>query len=317
MSALDETIHAQAEQLEALLAADLADAPGQLAGARHIWLIGTGTSQHAAELGALMFSEAEIPVTWHSGAGFASAAPRLSGEDAVVVISHTAETLFARRARERAQQAGARLVSITGRRRGWPEAIETVEPERAETYTASYLTALLVLARLASAAGMARFTPSQLDALPRLVAGALDAGAPRIESPERLLVVIGAGPGAVTAREGALKLREAARLAAEGYEAEYLLHGNAVPLDLRDGLIVLAPATDPEGHVELIAQAGRREGLAVTDLREPSGVDPVLAQLPMTVSLQLLAAKLAAQGGQDPDEVIVGAWADPRLWPTA
>src|SRR3712207_7174955 len=35
----------------------------------------------------------------------------------------------------------------------------------------------------------------------------------------------------VTAREGALKLREAARRLAEGFDAEYLLHGSAVPLD--------------------------------------------------------------------------------------
>jgi glucosamine 6-phosphate synthetase-like amidotransferase/phosphosugar isomerase protein len=34
------------------------------------------------------------------------------------------------------------------------------------------------------------------------------------------VVLAGVGPGAVTAREGALKLRQGAQLPAEGYEAE-------------------------------------------------------------------------------------------------
>ena len=52
-------------------------------------------------------------------------------------------------------------------------------------------------------------------------------------------MLAGLGPAAVTAREGALKLREAARLPAEGFDAEYLLHGNAVPLDAEDALIAV------------------------------------------------------------------------------
>jgi glucosamine--fructose-6-phosphate aminotransferase (isomerizing) len=39
-----------------------------------------------------------------------------------------------------------------------------------------------------------------------------------------------------------------------------------------------------------------------------------MAQIPITVRLQLLAERFARLRGQDPDTVIVGAWADAALW---
>ena len=41
---------------------------------------------------------------------------------------------------------------------------------------------------------------------------------------------------------------------------------------------------------------------------------PALAQIPLTVRLQLLALRIAAERGQDPDTVIAGAWDDEALW---
>ena len=215
---------------------------GEARRCRRVWLVGTGTSEHAALLGAAMLTGAGLDARAVSGQGFAVAPPRLGADDAVLVISHTATTTFARQAREEALAAGARVVSITGEGKSWPEAIEAAPPERSETYTASYLAALLVLARLAAAAGTERrapqamaprarpvFDPESLAALPALVEAA-GAEPTLIERPPpRLTVLFGAGPAAVTAREGALKLREASRVLAEGFESEYLLHGSAVP----------------------------------------------------------------------------------------
>ena len=59
-----------------------------------------------------------------SGQGFVVAPPRLGAGGGVIIISHTATTTFARQAREEALDAGARVVSITGEGKGWPEAIE-------------------------------------------------------------------------------------------------------------------------------------------------------------------------------------------------
>ena len=40
----------------------------------------------------------------------------------------------------------------------------------------------------------------------------------------------------------------------------------------------------------------------------------LLAQIPLTVRLQLLALRSALERGQDPDTVITGNWAEPGLW---
>ncbi len=314
MTALSETIAAQGEMLECVLAVNVDGAAARLERSKRIWLVGTGTSQHAAELGALMFGPGAPEARWRSSAAFAAVPPPLSKDDAVVVISHTTETAFARRARARAIESEAAVVSITARGKGWPEAVETVPLERAETYTVSYLAALLVLARLSLLVGQPGFDERQLSELPDRVRAA--AGEPAVldTAPERLIVIAGVGAGAVTAREGALKLREASQLTAEGFEAEYLLHGSAVPLGPGDAFLAVQPADDPFGLLDLLVAAAASEGLRVATVAEPGGLHPVLAQLPLTVRLQKLASEQADARGVDPDRVIRGGWAGDALW---
>jgi len=158
------------------------------------------------------------------------------------------------------------------------------------------------------------FDSSQLSELPGRVRAAAQAPGALAGAPERLLVLAGAGPAAVTAREGALKLREGAQLPAEGYEAEYLLHGTAVPLGPGDALIAVQPSDDRFGLLELLTAAAASEGLEVRTVSEAGGLHPVLAQIPLTVRLQKLASDLADARGTDPDKVIRGGWAGDRLW---
>src|SRR5258708_1818287 len=132
-TALAETIAAQPEQLERMLQVSIGDQAQLLLRARRIWLVGTGTSQHAAELGAMLLAQAGRDARWCSSANFARGGEQLGAldaADAVIVLSHTTESVFARVARERALMSGAGLISITGIGRGWPEAIETVPAER-------------------------------------------------------------------------------------------------------------------------------------------------------------------------------------------
>jgi glutamine---fructose-6-phosphate transaminase (isomerizing) len=332
MSALAETIAIQGRVLRHVLDLDLGEAAARLEGAGQVWLVGTGTSEHAACLGAAMLATAGLDARASSAAGFVAAGrldprgpaangstatgSRLGPDDALVVISHTTETAFARRVREDALAAGARLLTITGDGKGWPEAIEAAPAERSETYTASYLAALLVFARLTAALGGAGWGEDDLAALPGLVEGAGAEPLPARTPPRRLTVLFGAGPAAVTAREGALKLREASRVLAEGFEAEYLLHGSAVPLTGDDQLIALDPAGDPSGLTAGVADAAEREEIPVARLDPPADLHPLLAQLPLTVHLQALASRWADAQGIDPDRVILGAWADPALWST-
>jgi glutamine---fructose-6-phosphate transaminase (isomerizing) len=314
MTALAETIAAQPELLESALAVPVDDAAERIGRSRRLWLVGTGTSQHAAELGALMFGPGRRDARWRSSAAFCGDPPALTADDAVVVISHTTETAFARRARRDALESGASVVSITAQGKGWPEAIEAAPLERAETYTASYLAALVVLARLSVAVGEPGFEERQLSEVPGRVRAAAQEPMVLDAAPDRLIVLAGVGPAAVTAREGALKLREGARLTAEGYEAEYLLHGTAVPLGASDALLAIQPSNDPFGMLDLLSAAAASEGLEVRTVSEPAGLHPLLAQIPLTVRLQRLASELADARGFDPDKVIVGSWAGDRLW---
>jgi glucosamine--fructose-6-phosphate aminotransferase (isomerizing) len=55
--------------------------------------------------------------------------------------------------------------------------------------------------------------------------------------------------------------------------------------------------------------------MAVAEFAAPDGgLPPLLAQIPMTVRLQLLAENFARLRHQDPDVAIVGAWDEPALW---
>jgi glucosamine--fructose-6-phosphate aminotransferase (isomerizing) len=236
--------------------------------------------------------------------------------DAVVVISHNAgaETAYAAAAYTMGMDAGLRVIPIVRRGGGLVGAIETVDKERSHTYSVSYTAALLILARLADALGAEAYAPETLDRVPDAVQVAIDDAAPTsIPQPERALVLVGEGPAAVTAREGALKVREAARLLAEGHDVEYLLHGSAVPLDGRDHLIALAPP-DGDGLTAAVAAAARAQGIRVTNLTDGSGLPPILAQIPPTVRLQRLALRFALERGTDPDVAIEGAWAAEELW---
>ena len=322
--ALMRMIDSQSDAIERMARADLSDAAQRLAGARRIFVIGTGTSQHAAELGSLMLGEAGYDARWASSASFARwTTPPRSG-DAAIVISHTAGTAFARRCRQQLLAAGVPLVSITGIGRGWPEAVETVDPEQSETYTVSYCAAVTILAVLAQQLGATRYDADRLQATAKAVREAVTMpDIDRIELPPRALAIIGAGPWAVTAREGALKIREASRVLAEGFEAESFLHGFAVPFAAGDGLVLLEPDGDPDGLVAALGRAAEAEGMTVSTLAGPGSrfeaghgrdLPPVLAQLPMTARLQLLAARFARLRDQDPDVAITGAWAEADLW---
>jgi len=305
---LEVAIRAQPDELRRLAGLDLPPAAKRLAAGERVWLVGTGTSWHAAELGASMLGRAGVDARFAASNEFALRAPLRAG-DGVIVLSHTGKSAYARAARQRALDIGATTVSITGAGTGWDEAIETGEQERSQTYTGSYSSALAVLALIAGELGAEALGPEAVVAAADATGDALETPGDFPE-PARLTVLAGLGPFAVTAREGALKLREAARLLAEGYDAEYLLHGGAVPLTPDDALISLG--TGP--FVERLAGAAREAGLTVAELTHQG--DELMAQIPLTARLQLVALRRAEARGHDPDTVITGPWGDEELWAT-
>ena len=325
-TAMHRMIMAQADALDRIAELDLAAPAAILAAARRVIIVGTGTSQHAAELGVMMLEQAGRDARWFPASTWVRWSTGARPGDALVVITHTGKTGYAARARADALASGVPVVSITGTGAGWPEAITTVPPEESETYTVSYIAALAVLARLANLVagvdealpGVARPDGSAGDILQAAAQIRVACSAPATEDvpvPARSLAIVGCGPWGITAREAALKIREGARMLAEGFDAERFLHGNAVPFTAADGVLLLQPEADQDGLTAAVGEAAARDKIPVSMLTIPDdGLSPVLAQLPMTVHLQLMAERFARLRGQDPDTVITGAWADPDLW---
>jgi glutamine---fructose-6-phosphate transaminase (isomerizing) len=317
MTGLEQAIHGQPDALRRLAGLELPAHARRLGDCDRIWLVGTGTSSHAAELGAAMLARAGVDARHASSMQFVlgAAGVRVLPGDGLIAISHTGTSAFARAARARALEEAAVTVSITAEGVDWREAIPTGPKEPSQTYTVSYLGTLAVLALIATACGAEGLGPEALDAAAGAVEQAIAApGTGSLPDPERLLVLAGTGPGAVTAREGALKVREAARRLAEGFDAEYLFHGSAVPLDRRDALVLVHPAGDVHGVLRQLGRAAETEGLAVASLDEEALTDPLLAQFPLTARLQLLALERALRGGHDPDTVITAGWRSDALW---
>ena len=314
---LERAIGSQPAELRRLLGVPIQhDMIERLRQAHRIWLVGTGTSQHAAELGAAMLHDAGRAAYAMSSMRFVNWAPPVDAADAVIVISHNAgaETAYAAAAYTMGMDAGLRVITITRRGGGLIEALETVEQERSHTYTVSYTSVLVLIARLAHTLGAEAYAPDVLERVPDAVQAAIDdPGTRTIPQPERALVLFGEGPAGVTAREGALKVREAARMIAEGYDVEYLLHGSAVPLDGRDHLVGLSPP-DADGLTAAVAAAARTEGIPVTPLTALADPPPPLAQIPLAVGVQGLPLRFALERGTNPDVVIERAWAAEDLW---
>ncbi|HEX9123448.1 MAG TPA: SIS domain-containing protein [Actinomycetota bacterium] len=316
-TALEHAIRSQPDELERLASQPLPhDVVERLRQCRRIWLVGTGTSFHAAELGASMLHQAGRGAQAVPSMHFVNWAPPVHPQDGVIVISHNAgqETAYAYAAYAQARDAGLRVVAITRQGGGLANSLETVSQEQSHTYTVSYTAVLLLLARIAHELGAADFAPDAIARVPGAVRDAIAyPGTETIPTPPRLILLYGEGPGSVTAREGALKIREGSRFLAEGYDVEYLLHGSAVPLNENDHLVAVAPP-DTDGLVEAVARAAEAEGVLVTRLTETAGLPTILAQIPLTARLQLLALRLAAERAKNPDVVITGAWAQDALW---
>jgi glucosamine--fructose-6-phosphate aminotransferase (isomerizing) len=261
-----------------------------------------------------MLGEAGRAAQAVSSMHFVEWAPVVGPQDGVLVISHSGTTAYALSARSQAFNAGLETFMVTREGSGLPNAIEPIPKEPSETASVSYTTAVMAIAMLAGQLGADAYGSEDLARVPEAVKDALDTEPLTLEpEPARLLVFTGAGPASVTARAAALLFRESARVPAEGFDVETLLHGNAVPLDGRDTLVALT-TPDPGGMVEAVARAATAAGIKTSTLNEPASLSPVLAQIPLIVRLELAAGAMASARGQDPDTVITGAWKDDALW---
>lgn len=286
----------QPEQLARLLAdPDPAEAAAARLAGRRLLLIGVGSSWHAAQQGAWMLRAADVEAEAAHAADLAPYERPIDAGDGVIVLSHTGGTGYSMQMLARARQAGAAALHVSGIGNGGD--LETVAPEASYTYTASHTGALLRLAQLATAIG-ARL--GRLDAIPERVAAVLDLPGPLIGVPDRLVELIGAGPNAWTAQEGALKIREASYIASEGLSSEQFFHGPSVALDEQDTLVVLDGGGPSADRTEAIASAVQVTGARVARFAERN-LSEALSVFPLTVVVQRIALELAEARGVSPD----------------
>jgi glucosamine--fructose-6-phosphate aminotransferase (isomerizing) len=303
-----------------------------VARARRVFLAGTGTNSHAAVVGEHLLRSVGVDAWATTHFDFVTYPRPLSADDAVIALSHTATTQYGNRTIARAREAGCPVVGITGQDSGMegPDIVLAVSPkERSDTYTVSYTATLAVLALIAVRAGEQRGADTSDLATALLevsahVADLLDRYQEQIASEAELgtqagrIVLVGAGPNAVTAREGALKTKESSYLVAEGFELETFLHGGLQAVDAGNLGIVIAAYGRALARTKDVARALNTVGahpLIVADERAvdglpdlgdtqviafhpvPEPLSPLLAVIP----LQLLAAFMAELRGTNPD----------------
>ncbi len=122
----------------------------------------------------------------------------------------------------------------------------------------------------------------------------------------------GAGPNFITAREAALKIKEASYLAAEGMELEEILHGPAMSFNKQTLVVALAPSGPSVERARDLIAAAKKIGaktMVVSDLsdldsdyqfrltRTHEYLSPFLSIIP----LYLFSYFLAVENGKNPD----------------
>jgi glucosamine--fructose-6-phosphate aminotransferase (isomerizing) len=295
----------QPHDLERILAdSGPVEAAAKRVAGRRLFVVGTGTSFHAANQGAYFLRLAGANAIAVSAGDAALHGPAPTPADALVLLSHRGTKRYTSEMLERARGEGIPTLAISGV--GAPGAdIETVEQEKAGTFTTSHLGALARLAQLAVALGA---DLGELGRVPVAVRGALDGPSPAVELPERGLDYVGAGPNAWTAAEGALKVREAAHLFTAGWASEQFLHGPSWALGSRDALVSLDGGGPESARLAELDDAIERRGARVYRFAASPELGEPLSVFPLTVVVQRIALDFALRLGTDPDDVSPPEW---------
>jgi glutamine---fructose-6-phosphate transaminase (isomerizing) len=330
-SAMYQTMHRQPDDLGRLLHTGWGpaeEAARRLAAARRVFTVGIGTSYHAALVGAWLLRAAGCDARAMSSFDFALYAESvdLGPQDAVVVMAHSGVKQFSTHALARAQAVGATRISIgslTAEHAGSQQVLRTVERERSAAFTASHLTAMLVLAQIATRLGEDRGAQATsafrgaLERLPDQVAGVLsrhdEVGPIARQAAGRRAYAVGAGPNDATAREAVIKVREAAQGWIDGLPIEQFLHGPLVAVNADDlAVVVNVPGVAAERVAQItrvLDAIGARvwligapvDGLAHATLFGLPTLPELLSPLLTVVPIQILAYEMAVVRGINPD----------------
>jgi len=294
-----------------------------LSSARNVIIIGNGTSLHAGLVAQYYFADmAGLSVTVTSAAEFPYyALNNVATGTVILAISQSGETSDVIRSVKLAKQRGAVIVGVTnvlGSRLTMHSNVYLpigAGPEIAVPATKTFTSTLAALAILAGYTGLytGKFDQSSLSKLYdglRSLARELKARLEILEKEasivaERLaswsnVYVASSGLNYPIALEGALKLKEAALIHAEGVQLGELRHGPIALAGKNHPVIVIEPVEESaaELYTRILEELRVRETPVIRvsfrgegELVAPRTLDP-LAPIALVVPLQLLAYKL-------------------------
>jgi len=329
-----QTMHRQPADLRRLLEGGWGpaqEAADLLSPATRVFIVGVGTSYHAALVGEWLFravGKDARAVLSYDFAVYPALYP-LRADDAVIVMAHSGTKTYTMRALERARADGAAALSVgslTAEHPGSQLVLRTVEREKSAAFTASHTAAMFVLAqvatRLAERMGMAEAGEFRrvLEGLPDQVEAVLarqdEVLGVSSQAAFRQVYAVGAGPNAATALEVVIKAREAATAKIDALPLEQFLHGPLVTVNADDLAILVnvrganpTSATRTSEVARVLERIGVRiwlvgqgastvAGGMVFELPELNEqISPILAVVPM----QIFAYQVAVERGTNPD----------------
>ena len=302
----------------------------EAASCRRLFIVGIGTSHHAALVGEHLFRAygGGVDVRAAHSFDFALYGPELGADDYVVAVSHRGTKRYTALALRRAREAGCKTALITGEGDFETDAdfvFRTVAQEKSPAHTVSHTTAVAVLALLAGRLGLHRSGSETLDGgsledgIPAALRAALDAEEEAAflageHLNRRRIWLVGGGPSAAVAAETALKIKETSYLQAEGIPTETMLHGPFQCVEADDLFVLISPSGAARERTLEIAGLAREIGARVLVVDDGDGEVPAgtprltvgrvaepFSALTCLVPLQLLTYHLALARGTNPD----------------
>ncbi len=291
---------------------------------RRVYLVGNGTSLHAAQAAAVVLDHVNPgrQVQAVQAYEFVTNPRPLDDGDLVFVVSHAGESRMALEANATARAGGATTVAVTGFPRGSVAGkaehvlLTGYDKELSWAHTVSYTGAIAALSSLAAVSARSssagREVAEALDGISEKMTDAL-----ALESSIQKLIddvnevrniwFVGAGPDEITAREAALKMIETNSTPSIGMELEQMLHGYLPAIDSRDLIWQIVPGEVYEGRsqdllraasivgIPTILQKAQAEGQAAggpESTQQASGRQNQLAELVLPTALPVLTPLL-------------------------
>ncbi len=298
----------------------------------NLYLVGTGSSLHAAEIGAYFlrgaaYAYSPVRVMPISSYEFVNYTPPLRKKDAVVVVSHRGYKSYSNSSLRMAVDSGCHVAAVTGfdstiSDNDAEHVMRTVGQEKSSAHTVSLTTALGVLYSISVALSMPEASArKEAGSRMKQVSAMMEGVISDRESLRNTISgfgtigriwITGSGPNKIVAREGALKIQETCYLDAYGFEVEQMIHGPVRAASITDDLFIpviwggvdrrssgLASAIhDAGGKVMAISNTAAEKFNCIAggfDLEE--NLSPFVTLIPM----QLTALYLAVLRGTNPD----------------